>query len=68
MIESLFGDTTCSWVRIVNGINKYVAEISEETHVESLGVQGNLLRRQDCDRHQIQRCLLCLFRTVNESG
>ena len=36
MIESLFGDKTCSWVRIVNGINKYVTEMSEETHVESI--------------------------------
>ena len=37
MIESLFGHKTCSWVRIVNGINKYVTETSEETHVESIG-------------------------------
>ena len=37
MIESLFVDLTCSWVRIVNGINKYVTEMSEETHVESIG-------------------------------
>ena len=37
MIESLFGDTICSCVRIVNGINKYVTEMSEETHVESIG-------------------------------
>ena len=26
MIESLFGDGTCSWVMIVNGRNKYVTE------------------------------------------
>ena len=37
MIESLFGDKTCSWIRIVNGINKYVTEMSDETHVESIG-------------------------------
>ena len=36
-IESIFGDKTCSWVRIVNGINKYVAETSEEIHIESVG-------------------------------
>ena len=36
MNESLFGDKTCSWVRIVNWINKYVTEMSEETHVESI--------------------------------
>ena len=29
MIESLFRDRTVSWVRIVNGINKYVTETSE---------------------------------------
>ena len=27
MIESSFGDGTCSWVMIVNGRNKYVTEI-----------------------------------------
>ena len=27
-IESLFGDKICSWIRIVNGINKYVTETS----------------------------------------
>ena len=36
-IESLFGDNACSWVRIVNGINKYVTETSEEVHVASVG-------------------------------
>ena len=36
MIESLFGDKTCSWVRIVN-FNKSLTEMSEETHVESVG-------------------------------
>ena len=69
MIESLFGDKTCSWFRIVNGFNQYVTEMSEETRVESIGervVQGNLSRRQDHNRHQIQHCLLCLVRTQNE--
>ena len=37
MIESVLGDKTCSWVGTVNGINKYVTEMSEETHVESIG-------------------------------
>ena len=37
MIESLLGDKTCSWVRIVNGIKKYVAETSEEAHVANIG-------------------------------
>ena len=37
MIESQFGDRTCSWVRIVNRINKYVTETVEETHFENIG-------------------------------
>ena len=37
MINSLFGDGTRSWVRVVNGINKYVTEMSEETHIEDSG-------------------------------
>ena len=36
MIESLFRDRTVSWVRIVNGINKYVTETSEEIPVVSV--------------------------------
>ena len=40
MIESLFGDGTCSWVMIVNGIDKYVTETTEETqddHIDYIG-------------------------------
>ena len=37
MTESLFRDGTASWVRIVNGINKYVTETSEEIPVTSVG-------------------------------
>ena len=33
MIGSLFRDRTVSWIRIVNGINKYVTETSEEIFV-----------------------------------
>ena len=36
MIESLFRDRTVSWVRSVNGSNKYVTETSEEIPVESI--------------------------------
>ena len=36
-IESFFGDKTCSWVVIVNGINKYDTETSDEIHVASVG-------------------------------
>ena len=31
MINSLFGDGTRSWVMMVNGINKFVTEMSDET-------------------------------------
>ena len=40
MIESLFRDRTVSWVRIVNGINKYVTETSEEIPVASVENRG----------------------------
>ena len=36
MIESLFRDQTVSWVRIVNGINRYVTETSEEKPSENI--------------------------------
>ena len=40
MIQSLLNDGTCSWVMIVNGINKDVTEMTEETqneHIEYIG-------------------------------
>ena len=37
MINSVFGDGTRSWVRIVNGINNDVMEMSEESHTEDIG-------------------------------
>ena len=36
MIDSFFRDRAVSWVRIVNGINKYVTETSEEIPVASV--------------------------------
>ena len=39
MIESLFRDRTVSWVRIVNGINKYVTDTSEEILVASVEIR-----------------------------
>ena len=36
MIESLFRDRTFSWVRIVNGIDKYVTETSETISLENV--------------------------------
>ena len=40
MIESLFRDRTVSWVRIVNGINKYVTETSKEILVANVENRG----------------------------
>ena len=37
MINSPSVDGTRSWVRIVNGINKYETEMSEEAHTEDTG-------------------------------
>ena len=40
MINSFFGDGTCSWVIVANGMNKYVTEMMEETqenHVDDIG-------------------------------
>ena len=36
MIESLFRDQTASWIRIVNGVNKYVTETSQEIQSENI--------------------------------
>ena len=40
-IESLFRDRTCSWVRNVNGINKYVTGTSEQILVASVGERSS---------------------------
>ena len=37
LIESLFRDGIASWVRIVNGNNKYVTETSDFVPIESVG-------------------------------
>ena len=55
MIESLFRDRTVCWVRIVNGITKYVTETSEEVRVASVenGCTGNLSRRLNHDQSRL---------------
>ena len=47
MIESLFRDRTVSWVRIANGIDKYVTETSDITSLESFEhrVTGKLVAK-----------------------
>ena len=40
IIQSFFRDGTVSWVRIVNGINKYVTETSKEIPVASVENRG----------------------------
>ena len=40
MVNSSCGDGTCSWVMVVNGINEYVTEMTEEiqeNHVDDIG-------------------------------
>ena len=51
MIESLFGERTVSWVRIVNGINKYVTETSEKTHTDAdlFTGTGRLVAKEETD-------------------
>ena len=41
MINSIFGGGTCSWVMIVNGINKYVTEMTEETQQDDTDYTGD---------------------------
>ena len=55
MIRSLLNDGTCSWVMIVNGINQYVTDMTTSITLEQ--VQGNLLLKQDRNKHQHQRLL-----------
>ena len=47
MIESLFRDGTASWVRIMNGINKYVTETLETISLENVvhRVSGKLVAK-----------------------
>ena len=41
MFDSSFGDGTCSCVLIVNGINKYVTEMTQETQENHIGDIGD---------------------------
>ena len=71
MIESLFGDKTCSWVRIVNGIKKYVMETSKETHVENIGEKSTGKLVAKARPRQTSNSTLSPVsssRTMNESG
>ena len=54
MIEPLFRDRTVSWVRIVNGINKYVKR-QKKFLLQALGteVQGNLSRRPNHEQSRL---------------
>ena len=42
MIQSLLNDGTCSWVMLVSGINKYVTEMTEETHDDHIDYIGKI--------------------------
>ena len=41
VIKSLFEDRTVAWVRIVNWINKYVTETSEEIRTENVELMNS---------------------------
>ena len=63
MINFLLGDGICSWVMILNEINEYVTEMTEEspkttTSITLENVQGNFLPKQDRNKHQCRRLLL----------
>ena len=48
MINSFFGDGICSWVMIVNGITKYVTEMSEETQENHIDDNWRQFRETWC--------------------
>ena len=45
LVESLFHDRTASWVRLVNGIQKYVTEATETIEDEEHGAGGRLVAK-----------------------
>ena len=51
LVKSLFQDTTASWVRIVNGVDKHVTE-SMLTKEEEDIASWNPLLKQDQDENQ----------------
>ena len=66
-----FETGTASWVRTMNGTNKYVTETSETISVENMlstELQGNLWRRQSHDQSLLWHCLSFLFLFVKENG
>ena len=71
MINSLFDDGTCLWV-IVNGINKYVTEMTEETqenHVDDIGDGTGKLVAEARPKHQCRLLLQWLrYHTTCVSG
>ena len=71
MIESLFRDRIVSWVRIVNGINKYVSETSEEISIEERSTgdkHGNLLQRLIHEQNLLSISLPTTFLSMKEFG
>ena len=45
MVQSLLGDETCSWVKIVNGTIKYLTEMTEETQDDHIDCIGDSTRK-----------------------
>ena len=50
MIESFFWCGTCSWVMIINGINKHVTEMTEETHEDHIDLHWRQYTETCCKR------------------
>ena len=44
----LFGDGTCSWVMILNGINKYVTKMTEEVQDDQHRLHWRVYRETCC--------------------
>ena len=56
MFESFFGDGTCSSLMIVNGINKYVTEMTEETEENHIDhITGKLVAKARPKQTSMQR-------------
>ena len=71
MIESLFKDQTVSWVRIVNGINKYVTGTSEEISIESVQLDttaGRLVAKAKSRPKPVVNLLPSKFLLMTEFG
>ena len=72
VMESLFEDQTVSWVRIVNGVHKYVTETSEEIPIENvqlfISTGGPVAKGQAKNETCCEFCLPITFLFVKGNG